>query len=64
MERGGKVTFGGAGCEDQRLLTLRAAEVLAGADFVLLDPSVHPDVLARLREGTPRHNVEASMTAE
>ena len=60
----GKVTFVGAGCGDPRLLTVRAAEVLATADFVLFDPDVHPDVLARLREGTPRYGVDPSMTAE
>ena len=60
----GKVTFVGAGCGDPRLLTVRAAEVLAGADFVLFDPDVHADILARLREGTPRHAVSSTMTAE
>ena len=60
----GKVTFVGAGCGDPRLLTIRGAEVLAAADFVLFDADVHPDVLARLREGTPRHVVTPTMTAE
>jgi len=60
----GKVTFVGAGCGDPRLLTVRGAEVLASADFVLFDPDVHPDVLARLREGTPRHPVSQAMTPE
>src|SRR5438046_3117243 len=60
----GKVTFVGAGCGDPRLLTIRAVEVLGEADFVLFDPEVHPDVLARLREGTPRHPIPSSMTAE
>lgn len=60
----GKVTLVGAGCGDPRLLTVRAAEVLAEADFVLFDPDVHPDVLARLREGTPRQPVAPSMSPE
>src|SRR5579864_5967342 len=60
----GKVTFVGAGCGDPRLLTLRAVEALAEADFVLFDPEVHPDVLARLREGTPRHPIPPAMTAD
>ncbi len=59
-----KVTFVGAGCGDPRLLTVRGAEVLAHADYVLFDAEVHPDVLARLREGTPRVAVTPSMTAE
>ncbi|MBS2020093.1 MAG: uroporphyrinogen-III synthase [Deltaproteobacteria bacterium] len=60
----GKVTFVGAGCGDPRLLTLRGAEALAAADFVLFDQDVHPDVLARLREGTPRHPVTSAMGPE
>jgi uroporphyrinogen III methyltransferase / synthase len=60
----GKVTFVGAGCGDPRLLTVRAAEVLASADFVLFDDDVHPDVLARLREDTPRETVTLAMTAD
>lgn len=59
-----KVTFVGAGCGDPRLLTVRGADVLARADYVLFDADVHPDVLSRLREGTPRVQVEPSMTAE
>jgi uroporphyrinogen III methyltransferase / synthase len=60
----GKVTFVGAGCGDPRLLTVRGADVLAQADYVLHDADVHPDVLARLREGTPREVVTPAMTAE
>jgi uroporphyrinogen III methyltransferase/synthase len=45
-------------------LTLRGAEILADADFVLFDPEVHPDVLGRLREGTPRHPIQPVMTAD
>lgn len=60
----GKVTFVGAGCGDPRLLTARACEVLATAELVLFDPEVHPDILARLPEGTPRHPVTAMMSPE
>ena len=63
-EGGGKVTFVGGGCGDARLLTQRAAEVLADADFVLFDPDVHPDVLGCIREGTPRHPVTPALTPE
>jgi uroporphyrinogen III methyltransferase/synthase len=59
-----KVTFVGAGCGDPRLLTVRGADVLAQADYVLHDPDVHPDVLSRLREGVPRVAVTPVMTAE
>ena len=64
MEGNGKVTFVGAGCGDPRLITVRAAEVLASADYVVFDDDVHPDVLARLREGTLRQRVDAAMTTE
>lgn len=60
----GKVTFVGAGCGDPRLLTVRGADVLARADFTVHDADVHPDVLGRLREGTPRHAVTPAMTPE
>ena len=60
----GRVTFVGAGCGDPRLLTVRAVEVLASADFVLHDRDVHPDILARIREGASRHQVEPAMTSE
>lgn len=60
----GKVSFVGAGCGDPRLLTVRAIEVLATADFALFDPEVHPDVLARLPEGTPRHPVTTVMSPD
>ncbi len=60
----GKVTFVGTGTGDPRLLTVRATEVLAEADLVLFDPSVHPDILGRLREGTPRHPVTAQLPPE
>lgn len=60
----GKVTFVGAGCGDPRLLTLRAAEVLAHADYVLFDADVHPEVLGRVREGAVRSAVSPAMTAE
>jgi len=60
----GKVTFVGAGCGDPRLLTLRAADVLARADYVLFDADVHPDVLGRVREGATRVAVSSVMTSE
>jgi uroporphyrinogen III methyltransferase / synthase len=60
----GKVTFVGAGSGDPRLLTVRAVEVLEEADFVVFDPAVHPDVLGRLREGTPRHPASAQLSPE
>jgi uroporphyrinogen III methyltransferase/synthase len=60
----GKVTFVGAGCGDPRLLTLRAAEVIGRADYVLYDADVHPEVLGRVREGATRAPVSATMSAE
>ena len=60
----GKVSFIGAGCGDPRLLTARACELLATAEFVLFDPEIHPDVLARLPEGTVRHPVTTMMSPE
>lgn len=60
----GRVTFVGAGSGDPRLLTLRAVEALEDADFLLFDPEVHPDILGRVREGTPRHAVTAEMSPE
>ncbi len=60
----GKVTFVGAGCGDARLLTQRAVEVLADADFVLFDPDVHPDVLGCIKDGTPRHPITPAFTPD
>lgn len=60
----GKVTFVGAGAGDPRLLVARAADVIGDADFLLFDGDVHPDVLSRAREGTPRAPVTADMTPE
>src|SRR5690348_5702648 len=60
----GRVTFVGAGSGDPRLLTLRAVEVLEAADFVLFDPDIHPDILARIPEGTPRHPVTTHLSPE
>lgn len=62
--RGGRVTFVGGGSGDPRLLTVRGAEVLQTADFVLFDPDVHPDILGRIPDGTPRHPVTATMSPE
>ena len=62
--RRGRITFVGAGTGDPRLLTLRAAEVLADADFILFDPEVHPDILGRVREGIPRYPVGSAMSTE
>lgn len=59
----GRVTFVGAGAGDPRLLTLRAAEVLASADFVLFDADTHPDVLGRIREGAAQTAVTRAMDA-
>lgn len=60
----GKVTFVGAGCGDPRLLTVRAAEVIAEADVLLFDPEIHPDVLAKAREGVARIPVTPEMAGE
>jgi uroporphyrinogen III methyltransferase/synthase len=60
----GKVTFVGAGCGDPRLLTLRAADVLARADYVIFDADVHPDVLGRVREGATRVAATSVMASE
>jgi uroporphyrin-III C-methyltransferase len=47
----GKVYLVGAGPGDPELLTLKAARVIAGADVILVDDLVHPDVLDHARRG-------------
>ncbi len=59
-----KVSFVGTGCGDPRLLTLRAAELIAEADAVIFDPEIHPDILGRVREGTPRIPAPPLMPAD
>jgi uroporphyrinogen III methyltransferase/synthase len=46
----GPVTFVGAGPGDDRLLTVRGAEVLAAADVVVADPQRHAALLRRCRD--------------
>lgn len=60
----GKVTFIGAGSGDPRLLTVRAAQILAEASSVYFDPDVHPDVLARAPERAERRSVNPNEPAE
>lgn len=48
----GKVYLVGAGPGDAGLLTLRAAELIAKADFIALDALVSDDVAARIPAGT------------
>lgn len=60
----GKVTFVGGGTGDARLLTLRAASVLAEAELVVHDANVHPDILALVPEGTPRQAVTTQMSPD
>ena len=51
-EKVGIVYLVGAGPGDARLLTLRAAELLASADLVALDALVSKDILARIPKST------------
>ena len=48
----GKVFLVGAGPGDAKLLTLRAAELIASADFIALDALVSRDIAARIPKGT------------
>jgi uroporphyrinogen III methyltransferase/synthase len=52
QEKVGKVYLVGAGPGDLRLLTLRAAELLANADLVALDALVSNDIAARIPKST------------
>ena len=53
----GKVWFVGAGPGDLELITVRGREVLAAADVVVYDESVHPDFLQTAPEGAEALNV-------
>jgi len=50
----GRVSFVGAGPGDPRLLTLRGAELLGGADAVLYDEDVHPEALELAKPGAEK----------
>lgn len=52
QEKLGKVYLVGAGPGDARLLTLRAAELMARADLVALDALVSKDIAAMIPKGT------------
>lgn len=52
QEKVGKVYLVGAGPGDARLLTLRAAELIAKADLVALDALVSRDIAAMIPKGT------------
>jgi uroporphyrin-III C-methyltransferase len=49
MENKGKVYLVGAGPGDPELLTLKAVKAIAGADVLLVDDLVNPEVLAHAR---------------
>jgi uroporphyrinogen III methyltransferase / synthase len=52
QQKNGKVYLVGAGPGDARLLTLRAAELLAKADLVALDALVSHDIAAMIQKST------------
>ena len=49
--KSGKVYLIGAGPGDPRLLTIKAAEMIALADVIVYDYLVNPEVLAHARRG-------------
>ncbi|MEO6919186.1 MAG: uroporphyrinogen-III C-methyltransferase [Collimonas sp.] len=51
MQRQGKVILVGAGPGDPDLLTLKAVKAIAGADVLLVDDLVNPEILQHAQEG-------------